>query len=74
MAGGAYGYGTVFKLDSTGVETVLHDFTGGTDGSEPNIGLIKDKNGNLYGMTNFGGNLSCTEEGSGCGVVYKITP
>ena len=25
--GGAVGYGTVFKVDATGAETVLHNFT-----------------------------------------------
>jgi len=27
-SGGAYGYGTIFEVDSTGVETVLHSFAG----------------------------------------------
>jgi len=37
--GGTYGYGTVFKLDTTGKETVLHSFpaTGG-DGAYPEAG------------------------------------
>jgi len=29
------GCGVVFKLDTTGVETVLHSFTGGADGANP---------------------------------------
>ncbi len=33
--GGAYGNGTVFKLDATGKETVLYSFTGGGDGGAP---------------------------------------
>src|SRR3974377_1651735 len=33
--GGAFGYGVVFKLSPTGTETVLHSFTGGTDGAFP---------------------------------------
>jgi uncharacterized repeat protein (TIGR03803 family) len=38
-SGGEWGYGVVFKLDSTGHETVLHSFAGGfTDGANPNGG------------------------------------
>jgi uncharacterized repeat protein (TIGR03803 family) len=32
-SGGPYNFGTVFKLDATGQESVLHQFTGGVDGS-----------------------------------------
>ena len=47
--GGAYGNGTVFKLTSTGSETVLHSFGGGSDGAVgPGSGLILHNN-NLYG-------------------------
>jgi len=55
-----YGGGTVFKLDSTGHETVLYSFCseGGakcTDGNYPHAGLILDAAGNLYGTTWEGG-------------------
>ncbi len=53
--GGAAGGGTVFKITSAGVETVLHSFTGGTDGASPEAGLIQDSAGNLYGTTTTGG-------------------
>ena len=43
------GCGTVFKLDTTGVETVLYSFTGSADGSYPLAGLAIDPQGNLYG-------------------------
>jgi uncharacterized repeat protein (TIGR03803 family) len=49
--GGAFGNGTVFKLDTTGKEIVLHSFTSGADGSSPDAGLIRDSAGNLYGAT-----------------------
>jgi uncharacterized repeat protein (TIGR03803 family) len=74
--GGADGNGVVFKLDTTtGRETVLHSFTGGTDGNYPFTGLSTDKTGNLYGTTLYGGNAKCAL-GSyvGCGVVFKLTP
>src|SRR5262249_52010411 len=33
--GGVYNGGTIFKLDPSGQETVLYNFTGGTDGGYP---------------------------------------
>ena len=66
---GASGYGVVFKLDRSGHETVLHNFTGGNDGSYPN-GVIRDFKGNLYGAASDGGTSGAG--GSGYGVVYKI--
>lgn len=68
--GGTYGNGTVFKLTSSGQESVLYSFTGGADGSQPGGGLIADKQGNLYGIAG-GGNTNCF---LGCGVVFKLTP
>src|SRR5215469_1074168 len=47
--GGGRSVGTIFELSSTGVETVLHSFLGGSDGSGPQGGLLKDSTGNLYG-------------------------
>jgi uncharacterized repeat protein (TIGR03803 family) len=72
-AGGnlACGCGVVFKLDTTGKETVLHRFTGGADGAYPEAGLVRDAAGNLYGTASAGGDLAC---GGGCGVVFKLTP
>jgi len=63
--GGASGAGVVFKLDTTGTETVLYSFTRGADGGGPKAGLIRDSAGNLYGTTEFGG-------ASGFGVVFKL--
>ncbi|PYT52596.1 MAG: hypothetical protein DMG43_11260, partial [Acidobacteria bacterium] len=70
FVGGAFGPGTVFKLDASGNETVLHSFTGG-DGSSPAASLIMDTAGNLYGTTIYGGASSnCS---GGCGTVFKLT-
>lgn len=67
------GCGTVFKLDKTGKLTVLHVFTDGTDGAVPMWGaLIRDAVGNLYGTTQWGGDLSCNNNGAGCGTVFKL--
>jgi uncharacterized repeat protein (TIGR03803 family) len=68
--GGAYGDGAVFKLDTTGNETLLYSFTGGTDGANPSAGLFRDAAGNLYGSTVFGGSGDCG--GGGCGVIFKL--
>jgi uncharacterized repeat protein (TIGR03803 family) len=69
--GGTFNFGTVFKLDSAGNETVLYSFTGGTDGAIPLAGLIRDAAGNLYGTTEVGGDLTCNS-GIGCGTVFKL--
>jgi uncharacterized repeat protein (TIGR03803 family) len=64
--------GVVFKLDPSGHEIVLHSFTGGADGGNPNAGLIMDTAGNLYGTTGTGGRPGC--EDFACGVVFKLDP
>jgi uncharacterized repeat protein (TIGR03803 family) len=65
------GCGVVFKVDTQGKEKVLYTFTGITGNApEPLGGLIRDKAGNLYGVTFYGG-LS-THCGYGCGTVFKV--
>jgi uncharacterized repeat protein (TIGR03803 family) len=75
---GASGYfGTVFKLDSAGVETILYNFTDGIDGAGPNGTLVRDAAGNLYGETTQGGDAvqTCTRGlWKGCGVLFKLDP
>ena len=67
------GCGVVFRLSPTGTQTVLHAFTGGTDGAQPVATLLLDPAGNLYGTTYLGGDVNCPIIGSGgCGVVFKI--
>ena len=63
--------GLAFKLaevNSGWVLTPIYNFTGGTDGFEPNSGLIFGPDGALYGTTIYGGT------GSGYGTVYKLQP
>jgi len=67
LRGGSNGQGTVFKLTySNGrwTNTVLHDFTGGTDGGAPYGNVVMDADGNLYGTASRGG--------EGYGVAWKI--
>jgi uncharacterized repeat protein (TIGR03803 family) len=53
--------------------TVLHNFTGFSDGWGPYAGLIQDPAGDLYGTTSLGGDPNCTPGyGYGCGVVFKL--
>jgi uncharacterized repeat protein (TIGR03803 family) len=66
---GGYGCGTVFRLAPDGTETVLHAFTGGSDGAYPGGRLIWDAAGNLYGTTFEGGNTDCR-----CGIVFELAP
>ncbi|HLY02442.1 MAG TPA: choice-of-anchor tandem repeat GloVer-containing protein [Candidatus Cybelea sp.] len=66
------GCGTVFKVTTSGKETVLHSFkataqspSGKSDGASPAAGLAY-ANGKLYGTTEYGG-------GSNEGTVFAIT-
>ncbi|HEY6370057.1 MAG TPA: choice-of-anchor tandem repeat GloVer-containing protein [Candidatus Sulfotelmatobacter sp.] len=68
--GGANGYGTIFKVDAAGNETILHSFAGGRDGANPNAGLVPDVAGNFYGTTQYGGR-GCDRHG--CGTVFRIS-
>ena len=70
--GGAYGYGTVFRLkpgaNGHWSEKVLHNFDfNGKDGTGPLAGLIFDRSGNLYGTTQTGGSTNN-------GTVFEMTP
>jgi uncharacterized repeat protein (TIGR03803 family) len=68
--GGAYGYGTVFKITSRGVLTTLYSFCSLNDcpdGAGPAAGLTQATDGDLYGTTAYGG-------ADGGGTVFKITP
>jgi len=71
--GGSTNAGTVFQLTPPATrggawtDTTLYEFAGDSDGEYPLNGLIADKNGNLYGITENGG-------ASGLGTVFKLTP
>jgi uncharacterized repeat protein (TIGR03803 family) len=69
--GGCDECGTVFELapGNPWTETVLHSFTGGSDGAMPEAGLIMDKAGNLYSTTTEGGSANCS---GGCGTIFKV--
>jgi uncharacterized repeat protein (TIGR03803 family) len=69
--GGAYGYGSVFKITPSGTLTTLYSFcsqSGCPDGRLPSVGLTQATDGNFYGTTPLRGSHS---QG---GTVFKITP
>jgi uncharacterized repeat protein (TIGR03803 family) len=62
------GCGVVFELTAKGVLVTLYKFTGyPMDGQHPLAGLILDKQGNLYGTTEWGGP-------SNDGTAFKLSP
>lgn len=63
--GGAFGRGTLFSFDpsSQNITTLLH-FNPNTTGGYAQGSLTENGNGNLYGMTQFGGN-------NGLGVLFR---
>ncbi|HTZ95171.1 MAG TPA: choice-of-anchor tandem repeat GloVer-containing protein [Terriglobales bacterium] len=69
-SGGPNQEGSVFELSrshGTWTETTLHFFTGNSDGASPNNGVIFDKAGNLYGMTQSGGKYTS-------GTIFELSP
>ena len=48
-------------------ESVIYSFTGGSDGGEPNGGVVADSKGNVYGTAVTGG-------ANGGGVVFQLSP
>ncbi|MGA2601334.1 MAG: choice-of-anchor tandem repeat GloVer-containing protein [Bryobacteraceae bacterium] len=69
-AGASGGDGTVFKITTGGALTTLYSFciqTNCTDGSSPATGLIQATNGELYGVTQYGGANNSN------GTAYSIT-
>ncbi len=71
--GGSFSQGTVFELNPPKTAgqpwsyQVVHDFTGGPDGSEPDSGLLFGPNGELFGGTS-------TENYTNNSVVFELTP
>lgn len=75
---GGDGCGVLFMLTPPAAaggawtETILHIFTGGSDGLEPQFAPVIGSNGTLYGVTDGGAGTACF--GGGCGVVYQYVP
>ena len=65
ISGGSANSGVIFKIDTSGNETVLYSFSGGSDGRRPEQGLVIDAAGNLYGTTAKGGS-------SNKGTIFRV--
>jgi uncharacterized repeat protein (TIGR03803 family) len=77
--------GVVYRLKLQGSEwtfSLLHKFKrNGSDGAHPSGGVVFDKSGALYGVTDAGGACDLINAGNcsnkypdGCGVIYRLTP
>lgn len=64
--GGKWGFGTLFRLAPTGIETIVHNFGNDPDGQFPLNGIIRDSAGNVYGTTSSGGKF-------GWGTIFRIS-
>jgi uncharacterized repeat protein (TIGR03803 family) len=67
--GGSHGYGTIFRITTTGTLTTLYSFcsqSGCADGEYPAGGLVQDTNGALYGTTADGG-------ANGYGTIFSLS-
>ena len=68
--GGVSNRGTVFKVTPAGAETVLYSFSGGSDGCNPDAGVVIGKKNALYGTTpacgtkNYGTVFEVTQSGT----------
>ncbi len=78
QSGGTYFEGTAYTLvpppsgQTAWTFTTIHQFTGGSDGAEPNGGLIGGA-GNLWGTTTAGGTgTECINTEYGCGTVFQL--
>jgi len=73
--GGTHNAGYLAVLHTAGEYTVLYNFAGenSTQGGVP-LGVVLGTNGEFFGVTALGGDLSCGIENAGCGTVFKLTP
>ena len=65
-AGGSANLGVLYKLDPSGHETVLYNFPGAGGPWNPQLGVVRDSQGNFYGVAAGGA--------PGYGVAYKVDP
>lgn len=65
--GGTIGQGVLYRLSPAGSETILHNFSGTSDGAQPTGRLVRDASGNLYGVTVIGG-------AHNFGVIFRYSP
>jgi uncharacterized repeat protein (TIGR03803 family) len=82
IAGGPSNRGTVYEIPNSGTAAVpvyssststLVTFTG-TNGQEPVSNLVRDSNGDFYGITEYGGTGYSGQSFTGDGTVFELTP
>ncbi len=66
----AGGCGTVFELDTSGRERILHRFRGYPHDGENPLGALVAVKGELYGTTWIGGSGACYH---GCGTIFEVS-
>jgi uncharacterized repeat protein (TIGR03803 family) len=68
-AGGAGGFGTVYKVTPEGALSAVVSFTGSSGAARGSVpqGLVRHTDGNFYGLTAAGGT-------GGQGTVFRLTP
>jgi uncharacterized repeat protein (TIGR03803 family) len=74
--GGEHNSGTIFELSPVGngsyQEKILWSFNF-ADGYQPLSGVLRDSAGNLFGVTQTGGDKGCGAF-QGCGLAFELTP
>ncbi|HPY61826.1 MAG TPA: hypothetical protein PLJ22_01635 [Kiritimatiellia bacterium] len=66
VRGGIEDAGTIYRITTNGVITILHSGSWGPNGGRIQAPLVQGRDGNLYGTTLFGGD-------NDCGVIFRIT-
>ena len=66
LLGGTSNQGTVYEMFPDTAVEILHSFTGGSDGGNPDSRLVVTSNGTIYGTTTQGAN--------GVGTLFSISP
>jgi len=67
QSGGAFGNGTVYRIDPAGKLTILVHLLANTTGGMPSAGLTLGSDGSFYGVTGLGGL-------HGRGTLFRMTP
>ena len=78
-SGGAYGGGTIFRLENGKQVLVLYSFCAENsnhcpDGADPSGGVIVDSRGNIFGGTFYGGKTPAENVPLGAGIAYALIP
>jgi uncharacterized repeat protein (TIGR03803 family) len=74
LTNGGAGFGSVYKVTSSGNLTLLYNFQGAGDGGNPLGPLVEGADGNFYGVTLLGSLPAAGFADVGNGTIFKITP